>query len=145
MSDPRCPLPPPFFAPSPPPPLLLSLLPHPLLQVHHPDVAGEGDAARENFAAILVAYTCLRDHSARYHYDLHGFPLDKLLERRQEEESIYSWEPKYSVYSEPMTVDGETTEVGTAPAPPPPALWPGIFIFPSETKFEPCFSWRTGS
>jgi len=80
-------------------------------KVHHPDVAGEGEAARENFAAILVAYTCLRDHSARYHYDLHGFPLDKLLERRQEEESIYSWEPKYSVYSEPMTVDGETTEL----------------------------------
>ena len=29
----------------------------------------------------------------------------------REEENIYSWEPKYSVYTETQTVDGETTEV----------------------------------
>ena len=29
----------------------------------------------------------------------------------REEENIYKWEPKYSVYTETQTVDGETTEV----------------------------------
>ena len=31
-----------------------------LAQVHHPDIAGEGQTARDNFAAITLAYNCLR-------------------------------------------------------------------------------------
>ena len=33
------------------------------------------------------------------------------LMKIREEENIYKWEPKYSVYTETQTVDGETTEV----------------------------------
>ena len=31
--------------------------------------------------------------------------------KTREEENIYKWEPKYSVYTETHPVDGETTEV----------------------------------
>ena len=34
-----------------------------------------------------------------------------LFLKTREEENIYKWEPKYSVYTETQTVDGETTEV----------------------------------
>ena len=36
---------------------------------------------------------------------------DFLFQIYREEENIYKWEPKYSVYTETQTVDGETTEV----------------------------------
>jgi len=76
---------------------------------HHPDVAGEGQVAKDNFAAINLAYSVLRDPSQRYHYDIHGVSLEEF--QKKEEENIYKWEPKYSVYTETQTVDGETTEL----------------------------------
>ena len=36
---------------------------------------------------------------------------DFIFQIHREEENIYKWEPKYSVYTETQTVDGETTEV----------------------------------
>jgi len=76
---------------------------------HHPDVAGESQVARDNFAALNLAYSILRDPSQRYHYDIHGVSLEEF--QKKEEENIYKWEPKYSVYTETQTVDGETTEL----------------------------------
>merc|ERR1711936_1549127 len=76
---------------------------------HHPDVAGESQGAKDNFAAINLAYSVLRDPSQRYHYDIHGVSLEEF--QKKEEENIYKWEPKYSVYTETQTVDGETTEL----------------------------------
>merc|ERR1712013_663846 len=76
---------------------------------HHPDVAGESPEAKDNFAALNLAYSVLRDPSQRYHYDIHGVSLEEF--QKKEEENIYKWEPKYSVYTETQTVDGETTEL----------------------------------
>ena len=39
------------------------------------------------------------------------FVAQLYLLKIREEENIYKWEPKYSVYTETQTVDGETTEV----------------------------------
>jgi len=72
-------------------------------------VAGESLVAKDNFAALNLAYSILRDPSQRYHYDIHGVSLEEF--QKKEEENIYSWEPKYSVYTETQTVDGETTEL----------------------------------
>ena len=44
----------------PPPCLQVKAAFFQLAQVHHPDIAGEGEVARENFAAITLAYNCLR-------------------------------------------------------------------------------------
>jgi len=76
---------------------------------HHPDVAGESQVAKDNFAALNLAYSILRDPSQRYHYDVHGVSLEEF--QKKEEENIYKWEPKYSVYTETHPVDGETTEL----------------------------------
>ena len=48
-----------------------------LARQHHPDVAGDDEISKQNFAAITLAYTVLRDPTEKYHYDLHGLPREE--------------------------------------------------------------------
>lgn len=80
-----------------------------LARQHHPDTAGENELAKHNFEAITLAYTILRDPTEKYHYDIHGLPRDDINKR--DSDSVYEWEPKYSVYRDTIVVDGETTEL----------------------------------
>jgi len=80
-----------------------------LARKHHPDVSGDDEVAKHNFEAITLAYSVLRDPSEKYHYDLQGLPREEINKRGMD--SVFEWEPKYSVYRETVVVDGETTEL----------------------------------
>jgi len=81
-----------------------------LAKLYHPDVAGDGEEARENFETLTEAYTTLIDLTQRYFYDRHGHSSDE-LKKKGSNSTIFDWQPRYTIYEDRNYAEGETTEV----------------------------------
>ena len=78
-----------------------------MVKIYPPDV-NQDENARANFDKITEAYTTLIDLTQRYFYDRHGHTSEELKKRGTP--SIFDWTPKYGIYNEQTTADGESRE-----------------------------------